>query len=66
MIKTGNVEHYGNVYWKFLSFDIFCGNCGKQLGYKSYHRDKETGKIEDYSTPNWDWEYCPFCGTPLY
>ena len=66
MVKTGDIKQYGNTSWNFLTFDVFCNNCGGQIGSKAYHRNKETGEVKNYSTPNWDWEYCPFCGEPLY
>ena len=55
MIKTG----YMSGSYEKSTTQLICGYCGKHLGYEERVGDKEYSETEG-------WEYCPYCGTPLY
>ena len=40
---------------------MHCSNCGKNLGNQGWKGDNEFNEIEEK-----EWQYCPYCGEPLY
>lgn len=55
MFKTG----YMSTSFEKSITQLLCGRCGSHLGYEEQINDKEYTEIEG-------WEYCPYCGAPLY